>query len=274
MNKFSFLFLVIVLGCSTFDKYTKFEWSKEGDSKYRVLLLGNSYSSFSMEKNGELLVLNNTPEILEMILGRRFIIESCVRGGFSLRSHFETEACKEKIQSVNWDFIILQEDSQQLLSDYRTSQKFMEAVVGWNPGTKYLIFQNWADANRPLDYKKLAVRTLVMSEDVDGKLIEIGKNFRNVQEKEQFGLLTDDGRHPSVYGIYVSAYTIAKHFVNDIDRTITFEKDVEIVDALLKVENAQETLGDKLNYVLTPEALKLLRAEINRPRKEYLKTLY
>jgi len=70
----------------------------------RVLFLGNSYT-----------YVNNLPQIIADIAnskGDTLIFESNTPGGYTLQGHYTNSTSLNKIMLGNWDFVVLQEQSQ------------------------------------------------------------------------------------------------------------------------------------------------------------------
>jgi type II secretory pathway component GspD/PulD (secretin) len=69
-----------------------------------VLFLGNSYCS-----------VNNLPQLVQNLsasAGKTLIIDSNMPGGFTLTGHSSDPSSTAKISQGNWDYVILQEQSQ------------------------------------------------------------------------------------------------------------------------------------------------------------------
>ncbi len=238
----------------------------------KILFLGNSYTALKLTKDGKDYTLNNIPEIAQKLLGPKYLIEYCVRAEYSMKMHFETQECKNKIQSEDWDYIVVQERSKEILQNYSESERYIKEISYWTRNTKFVGFQNWPVKESPVNYERLQQRSQVLSAEWDEDRVSIGDSFHYLK-KDGYELYSDDGRHPNVYGIYVAAYTIALRFEKDPWFAGRYEKDVEIVADLLEVQEAQSVFGDTFNYVLTPKALKLLRQKVRLPRANYFESL-
>ena len=84
----------LAISCSVFSQETR-----------KVLFLGNSYT-----------YANDLPQIVATLAtntGDVLIYDSNLIGGYTLQDHFDSTLSKNKILSDNWDYIVLQEQSQR-----------------------------------------------------------------------------------------------------------------------------------------------------------------
>jgi hypothetical protein len=69
-----------------------------------VLFIGNSYTSY-----------NNLPQLVQSLstsAGKTLNIDSSIPGGYLMSSHLNDATTFAKISQGNWDYVILQEQSQ------------------------------------------------------------------------------------------------------------------------------------------------------------------
>ncbi len=111
----------------------------------RVLFIGNSYTFF-----------NNLPKQLESVAasqkeGPRFQTEVSLRGGMTLKWHWENKEAVEAIRKGGWDFVVLQEHS--------TLGKLVAAGTQpeINDPAQYLEYAEKFDA----EIKKVGARTIL-----------------------------------------------------------------------------------------------------------------
>jgi len=87
-----------------------------------VLFLGNSYSSY-----------NNLPQLVQSLsssAGKTLIIDSNMPGGLSMSGHANNATTFSKISQGNWDYVILQEQSQMPTIDfYRYNEMYPAMTV-------------------------------------------------------------------------------------------------------------------------------------------------
>jgi hypothetical protein len=108
----------------------------------RVLFLGNSYTSF-----------NNLPTLVQSMAtsaGKTMIVDNNMPGGFTISQHLNDPTSLAKINAGNWDYVVIQEQSQlptidfyryndmyPALSDIKTLIEFS------NPCAKIITYMTW-----------------------------------------------------------------------------------------------------------------------------------
>lgn len=117
----------------------KISFSQE---EIRVLFLGNSYT-----------YVNDLPEIIKDIAtseGKVFSYESVTPGGCTLFQHLDSQTSMSKIRQGNWDYVILQEQSQLPVIDYyrhntlKPSYKALhDSIMLYNPEAKVVGYMTW-----------------------------------------------------------------------------------------------------------------------------------
>lgn len=108
----------------------------------RVLFLGNSYT-----------YVNDLPKIIEDIAtneNKVFTHASVTPGGCTLFQHVESQTSLSKIRQGNWDFVVLQEQSQLPVIDYyrhntlKPSYKALyDSIMLYNPNAKVVGYMTW-----------------------------------------------------------------------------------------------------------------------------------
>ena len=111
-------------------------------NEINVLYLGNSYT-----------YVNDLPKIIEDIAtnsDKKINHESVTPGGCTLFQHVESQTSLTKIRQGNWDYVILQEQSQLPVIDYyrhntlRPSYKALyDSIMAYNPNAKVIGYMTW-----------------------------------------------------------------------------------------------------------------------------------
>jgi hypothetical protein len=108
----------------------------------RVLFLGTSYTSF-----------NNLPQLVQSLsssAGKTLIIDSNMPGGMTVSGHVNNATSIAKISQGNWDYVVIQEQSQiPSINYYRyndmypamTSLKLL--IEQYNPCAKIITYMTW-----------------------------------------------------------------------------------------------------------------------------------
>jgi hypothetical protein len=226
--------------------------------QYRVLIIGNSYTFFTREISGDQLVLNNISKVVNTLLGDNYLIDYCTHGGYSIKKHTITEMCKGKLSDVDWDIIILQERTRNLIRNMNASIESMTRIQSWAPSSQYLIFQNWSRFNQPDEHRSLKKQYNKISRKLKLNLITIGDFWQKLDEL--FPLYSNDGTHASTFGILLSSLVIA----NGLDQKARFEFSSELEQILIKLESNLQKYGDQFDT-------KINESSINRMIQKYEK---
>lgn len=178
------------------------------------------------------------PKILERMINEdptspiTVNIETSLKGGYSLKDHWENGEALEHIKSrINWNFIILQNQSnwaseKQALEDAREYvQKFAPLIS--EHGGVILIPETWPKQKNSGQYKaqpwlgnfgqmyrKNEKYSAEIAASVMGEVIRIAPYWvATLGITKESALYDKDGSHPSIEGTYLSALVYYKYFV-------------------------------------------------------------
>ncbi len=186
----------------------------------KVLFLGNSYTYF-----------NNLPKLVSDIAdskGDSMFYDSSTPGGHTLQGHTTNTNSISKIAARDWDYVILQEQSQrpsfppsQVQTDVFPYAKFLDSLIVTNDScTETMFYMTWGrkfgDQSNcqfypPLcTYEGMQTRLrdsyVQMANDNDAVVAPVGIAFRNsIAADSNLNLYTADNSHPSVFGSYLAA---------------------------------------------------------------------
>ncbi len=225
MNRLILLLVLIsIFSLSSFSQTTK-----------RVLFLGNSYTAS-----------HNLPIItaeLASSAGDELFFDSNTPGGYTLQGHSTNLTTLEKIQQGNWDYVVLQEQSQ--LPSFPIAQveeqvfpfasQLNDSIKHYNFCGETMFFMTWGRKNG--DASNCAVwppictyegmddllreRYMIMAEDNDAVVSPVGAVWRYIRENHpDIELYTPDESHPSLAGSYAAACCFY---------TAIFRKDPELI---------------------------------------------
>jgi hypothetical protein len=191
----------------------------------RVLFLGNSYTSY-----------NNLPQLVQSLsssAGKTLIIDSNMPGGYPISSHLNDATTLSKISQGNWDYVVLQEQSQIPTIDfYRYNDMYpamsdLKALVEqFNPCTRIITYMTWgrrfggmqcdptntycspmfADFNHMQD--SLTSAYTEISNLLNMQCAPVGVTWQNILNDTTLVLHSSDNSHPNLDGSYVAALTI------------------------------------------------------------------
>jgi hypothetical protein len=191
------LFVVCAVAPSALAQVRSRGAGKADDQTLRVLFIGNSYTYF-----------NNLPEIVTQLSEGKIETEMVVRGGASLKLHWEDGSALKAIRQGRWDFVVLQEQSLLPINDPATMHAFarmFDAEIK-KAGAKTVFFVTWARQNRPETQQSLTDAYAKIAKELGATIAPIGAAWQNVfKENPQMVLHLPDQSHPNSAGSYLAA---------------------------------------------------------------------
>jgi hypothetical protein len=191
----------------------------------RVLFLGNSYTSY-----------NNLPQLVQSLsgsAGKTLIIDSNMPGGYPISSHLNDATTFSKISQGNWDYVVIQEQSQIPTIDYYRYNDMYPALTDikalveqYNPCAKIITYMTWGrrfggmqcDPNNTycspnfVNFNhmqdSLTSAYLEISEQLNIQCATVGVVWQNILNDTNLVLHSGDNSHPNIDGSYVAALTI------------------------------------------------------------------
>jgi hypothetical protein len=166
----------------------------------RILFVGNSYT-----------YVNNLPAMLAALSrsGRRPIRHDHVtKGGFTLEKHVDSGAVAKKIKASDWDYVVLQEQSQLPLVNPRAmhaSVRRLHKLID-DSGAQMVFFLTWAREHRPSMQEGLNKAYLDIAGQLDATVAPVGMAWAQALAADpELKLHSPDKSHPSQAGTYLSA---------------------------------------------------------------------
>lgn len=192
----------------------------------RVLFIGNSYTS-----------VNNLPQTIASVassVGDNLIFDSNTPGGYRFMDHATNPTTLQKIGIGNWDYVVLQEQSQypsfpdwQVEEEvYPYAQSLNTAILNANPCTETIFYMTWGRKNGDAQNcpnlpevctylgmdNLLNARYRTMAQDNNAIVSPVGAVWRYIRQNfPSIELYQADESHPSVAGTYAAAcafYTV------------------------------------------------------------------
>jgi len=186
----------------------------------RVLFLGNSYTG-----------VNNLPLLIKNIAlstNDTLIVDSNTPGGYTLQGHSTNTTSQSKLMAGNWDFVVLQEQSQlpsfphdQVEVEVFPYAKFLDSVINqYSPCAETVFYRTWGrkngDASNCSTWSPvctyngmdslLHLRYLQMASDNNALVSPVGVVWKYLRTTHpEIELYASDGSHPSVAGSYAAA---------------------------------------------------------------------
>ncbi len=244
-----------------------------------VLFLGNSYTG-----------VNNLPDLvyqLSLSGGDSIAQDSYTPGGYTFQMHSTDPNAIAKINARQWDFVVLQGQSQEpsLDTPYVVNNVFPYAtqlnnMVHTNDScTQTIFYMTWGrkngDASNCAAYppvctylgmqQQLENRYVQMANDNHAIVAPVGVAWRNViATNPSYDLYMADESHPSLYGSYLTACVFYASIYRRSPAGILFNAGLPASDAFFLQTIAGQTVLD---------SLQLWNTEINYPDPSFIYTL-
>jgi len=229
-----------------------------------VLFLGNSYSSY-----------NNLPQLVQSLsssAGKTLIIDSNMPGGFTMSGHANDATTFSKISQGNWDYVILQEQSQMPTIDFYRYNDMYPAMTDlkslieqYNPCAKIITYMTWGrqyggqqcgpgatycspvfvDFNHMQD--SLTSAYLEISEQLNIQCAPVGLTWQNILNDTTLILHSNDNSHPNIDGSYVAALSIYSSIWKQPSNGIAFNAGLTQSRALYYQQMSDNTIFNSQN---------------------------
>lgn len=232
-----------------------------GQSK-RILYLGNSYTG-----------VNNLPNLVYQLglpLGDTLEFDSNTPGGYTLEGHSTNNNTLNKIASEDWDFVVLQEQSQrpsfppaQVANEvYPFAQLLVDSINANNACTEPVFYMTWGRKNGdqsncpyypPLcTYEGMQQRLresyLEMAYDNSAWCAPVGMAWKATRQQfPGIELYTADESHPSVAGSYLAACTFYATFTRRSPVGSSYYSNLDSITATTLQTIAAATVLDSLD---------------------------
>jgi len=190
-----------------------------------VLFIGNSYTS-----------ANNLPLLVQSLsssAGKTLNIDSNMPGGYLLSGHLNDATTFSKISQGNWDYVILQEQSQIPTIDfyryndmYPAMTELKTLIEQYNPCARVITYMTWGrrfggqqcdpsgsncspvffDFNHMQD--SLTSAYTEISSLLKVQCAPVGVTWQNILNDTTLVLHSGDNSHPNIDGSYVAALSL------------------------------------------------------------------
>lgn len=221
-----------------------------------ALFLGNSYTYY-----------NNLPSLIQQAatsVGDTFTYDSNTPGGYRLKGHATNATSIAKIQAGNWDYVVLQDQSQfpsfpdaQVAAEvYPYATQLSDLIKQHNPCATTTFYMTWGRENGDAGncggwppvctYEGmddlLRQRYQIMANDNNGITSPVGAVWRYLRTNHPtLDLYSGDGSHPSLTGSYAGAIAFYCSLFRKDPTLITFNSTLSIADATI-IKDAVKTV--------------------------------
>ena len=228
----------------------------------KILFVGNSY-----------VYTNNLPGVLYNLAlsnGDTIIYDSSAPGGYTLAQHTTNGTTLSKINAQNWDYVILQEQSQmpsfppsQVQSDtYPYAAQLNDLILANDSCTETVFFMTWGrkygDASNCAFYPPLCTfegmqarlrqSYLEMADNNEAIVAPVGQAFKYSRMADStINLYTPDNSHPSLAGTYLAACTFYATIFETSPVGISYNAGLNAAQAAFLQQIAYQTVFDSLS---------------------------
>lgn len=230
--------------------------------KVRALFLGNSYTEY-----------NNLPELIKQLAlsaGDTLEYSKNTPGGQTLQGHSTNATSLNLIQAGNWDYVILQEQSQRpAFSDgqvanevYPYARKLDSLIKLNNPCATTLFYMTWGRKNgdagncpflpaictyEGMD-SMLQLRYTIMAEDNEASIAPVAKVWRSIRQNHPgIELYIADESHPTNNGSFVAACTFYATLFEKDPALTTYNFTLNAADAAIIKNTSKAIVFDSLS---------------------------
>ncbi|MDD2411861.1 MAG: T9SS type A sorting domain-containing protein [Bacteroidales bacterium] len=212
----------------------------------RVLFIGNSYTA-----------VNNLPQIVSELAtsaGDHLIFDSNTPGGQTFQGHSTNSISLQKIMSGNWDFVVLQEQSQlpsfpdwQVQASVFPYAKILDSLIhAYNPCGETMFYMTWGRKNGDADNcpswpplctyegmdSLLYLRYMMMAEENNALVSPVGAVWKYLRQNHpHIELYSSDESHPSLAGSYAAACCFYTSIFRKDPMSITNDYNLPAADA-------------------------------------------
>lgn len=227
----------------------------------KVLFLGNSYTG-----------VNNLPQLtanFALSAGDSLIFDSNTPGGHTLQGHSGNATSLGKIALGDWDFVVLQEqsqlpsfsDAQVQISVFPYTRILDSIIIANNPCAETVFYMTWGrkngDASNCANFppvctymgmdSMLRLRYSMMAEDNAAILAPVGAVWRYLRQQHPLiELYQTDESHPSVAGSYAAAATFYTVLFRKNPTLVSFNSSLSATDAAIIRAAAKTVVFDSL----------------------------
>ncbi|MBS1548252.1 MAG: PKD domain-containing protein [Bacteroidetes bacterium] len=211
-----------------------------------ILFLGNSYTE-----------VNNLPLLLKNVAisaGKNITYDSNTPGGHTLQGHFTNGTSPAKIAQGNWDYVVLQEQSQipSFPDNYVNTNMFpyakkLDSLINkYNPCAETVFYMTWGRKNGDASNcptlptvctyvgmdNAIKTRYEMMAQQNQAIVSPVGAVWRYIRNNyPAIELYSSDESHPSLEGSYAAACAFYTVLFRDNPENITFNSTLNATTA-------------------------------------------
>lgn len=229
-------------------------------SAIKILFVGNS-----------LTYSNNMPDIfknLAAVPGKEVYVDQATPGGVDLRHLISDQLVLNKINSMKWDYVVLQSDDITAFSDMyqieiSTIEKFKRIIYQNNPSTKIIYTMIWGlrdgitlrelngetvNYSYEVYFNKIYDGTLKIAQMTNLKVAPVGLAWKFVIKdnyENRMQLFSEDKAHPALHGSYIMACVMNDVILQNTNPNIQFYCGIPVQQAKYYQQKALLAIGNQ-----------------------------
>lgn len=222
----------------------------------KILFIGNSHT-----------YMNDMPELVRLMI-ENTIGEECqvfmlAYSARTLKWHMDEEYFSERFNILHghYDYCIIQEYAHPL-PEFEDTIKYSHEIIELckQVGTVPIIFETWAEKDKPENQQEMNRRYRKIAEDEGVKLAPIGKIWsavlKELEAEVDADLYYKDGAHASGIGDYLVAMTLTKTITGKLpDEKFCVSFDFTLPDdnwnhVKLSLEDEQITIPENIASII------------------------
>lgn len=240
--------------------FTFFVFTNVNAQTIRVLFIGNS-----------LTFANDMPLMFKQLAqsaGKQVFTEDATSGGATLQNHLNSTSTISKIQQGNWDYVVLQEQSQlpswenDRDSMFYPYAKSLDSIIkAYNPCGKTVFFLTYAHRNGDLGIlqnggsdtywdmqQRIRDGYMEIADSLNAMVCPVGWAFRQSRILyPNLELYQPDHNHPTDTGTYIGACAFYSTIFQDSSIGIPFSANIGSTTAALLQQLSSEIVMDSLS---------------------------
>jgi PKD repeat protein len=208
--------------------------------------------------------------------GDLLYVDSKTNGGFTFQAHTNDPITFAKINQSNWDFVVLQGQSQE--PSFPTQQvntstlpyaiQLADSVYDNNACSQVMYFMTWGRQNGDPQWdsintfdkmnKRLRDAYLRIADSSNASIAAVGSAWKFVRDNHpSINLYSGDGSHPSLAGTYLSACVFYSSLFRKSTVGATYVAGLDANTASILQEVASFSVMDSLNLwnLVSPDSL-------------------
>ena len=174
--------------------------AKRNAAPLKILFIGNSFTA-----------RNDVPGLVAKLAaarGKKVEPQLISAGGASLRRHWNAGRAKAAIQSGDFDYVVLQEQSTLPIKNaarmHENVRLFDEAIK--SAGSKTVLYMTWARKTAPDSQQAISDAYLSIGRELGATVVPVGVVWQKfLGEHDEPGLHDRDQSHPTLAGSYLAA---------------------------------------------------------------------